>query len=60
MKRTSSLFLALFLSISILAQSALGLDQKEIQQRYDDLELRSPESKVGLTREERKEPETAF
>jgi len=50
MQRTGSLFLALFL----IAASAFGLDQKEIQQRYDDIELRGPETKIGLTREERK------
>ncbi len=55
MKRSSSLFLALFFfAFTVLGQAALGLDQKEIQNRYDDLELRSPETKVGLTLEERK------
>jgi len=51
MKRSSSLFLSLLLFV---AQAALALDQTEIQNRYDDIELRSPETKVGLSREERK------
>ncbi len=41
------------LSILVVAQSAWGLDQKEIQQRYDDIELRSPETKIGMSRDER-------
>lgn len=42
------------LSFLVLAQSAWGLDQKEIQQRYDAIDLHSPETKIGLNLEERK------
>lgn len=43
-----------FVSLVLLAQVAFALDQQEIQRAYDEVELRSPETKIGLNAEERR------
>ncbi len=47
-------FRIVFSVLFLLVQVAFALDQQEIQRRYDDIEMRSPETKIGLNLAERK------